>query len=88
MEFFAKVWESLSAFVANNVIRPFSTFGFLDAIDILLLAGMFFFLYRFAQKRRSTKLIIGVVLFFLIMYLVGTMELVALDFVVGDFRQL
>ena len=88
MEFFAKVWESLSAFVANNVIRPFSTFGFLDVIDILLLAGMFFFLYRFAQKRRSTKLIIGVVLFFLIMYLVGTMEMVALDFVVGDFRQL
>ncbi|MBR2849632.1 MAG: diadenylate cyclase, partial [Clostridia bacterium] len=88
MEFFAKVWESLSAYVANNVIRPFSTFGFLDAIDILLLAGMFFFLYRFAQKRRSTKLIIGVVLFFLIMYLVGTMEMVALDFVVGDLRQL
>lgn len=88
MEFFAKVWESLSTFVANNVIRPFSTFGFLDVIDILLLAGMFFFLYRFAQKRRSTKLIIGVVLFFLIMYLVGTMEMVALDFVVGDFRQL
>ena len=88
MEFFAKVWEGLSAFVANSVIRPFSTFGFLDVIDILLLAGMFFFLYRFAQKRRSTKLIIGVILFFLIMYLVGTMEMVALDFVVGDFRQL
>ena len=88
MEFFAKIWGSFTAFVSNNVIRPFSTFGFLDVIDILLLAGLFFFLYRFAQKRRSTKLIIGVILFFLIMYLVGTMEMVALDFVVGDFRQL
>jgi diadenylate cyclase len=88
MGFFAKVWASLTTFIADNVIRPFGTFGLLDAIDILLLAGLFFFLYRFAQKRRSTKLIIGVILFFLIMYLVGTMEMVALDFVVGDFRQL
>lgn len=88
MDFFAKVWENITMFLKDSVIRPFTSFGLMDAVDILLLACLFFFVFRFAQKRRSTKLIIGVILFFLIMYLVETMELVALDFIVGDFRQL
>lgn len=82
------LWESVTAFFKDYLVRPFAEFGFLDAVDILLLAAMFFFVYRFAQKRRSSKLIIGVILFFLIMNIVSTMDMVALDFVVGDFRQL
>lgn len=88
MNFLAEVWSSFTVFLKESVIRPFGSFGIMDAVDILLLAALFFFVYRFAQKRRSTKLIIGVILFFFIMYVVGTMDMVALDFVVGDFRQL
>ncbi|MBE6533399.1 MAG: TIGR00159 family protein [Ruminococcaceae bacterium] len=58
------------------------------AIDILSLAAILFFIYRFAVKRRALKLAMGVVLFLLVMLIVDAAELTALGFVFGDFRQL
>ena len=59
-----------------------------DVFDVLSLAAILFFIYRFAVKRRAVKLVIGVVLFLLVMLIVDTAELTALGFVFGDFRQL
>lgn len=66
--------------------------GFLDilknVLDVLSLAAILFFIYRFAVKRRALKLAMGVVLFLLVMLVVDAAELTALGFVFGDFRQL
>ena len=59
-----------------------------DIFDILSLAAILFFIYRFAVKRRAVKLVMGVVLFLIVMVVVDTAELTALGFVFGDFRQL
>ena len=59
-----------------------------DVVDIILLACAFFFVYRFAKKRRAIKLIVGVVLFLGLMLLVDAVKLSALGFVFGDFKQL
>ena len=59
-----------------------------DIFDILSLAAILFFIYRFAVKRRAVKLVMGVVLFLIVMLVVETAELTALGFVFGDFRQL
>ena len=59
-----------------------------NGFDILALAAIFFFIYRFAVKRRAVKLAFGVVLFLLVMLIVDATELTALGFVFGDFRQL
>ena len=59
-----------------------------DIFDILSLAAILFFIYRFAVKRRAVKLVMGVVLFLIVMLVVDTAELTALGFVFGDFRQL
>ena len=57
-------------------------------IDILSLAVILFFIYRFAVKRRAIKLAVGVALFFLVLLIVDAANLTALRLVFGDFRQL
>ncbi len=59
-----------------------------NVFDILALAAILFFIYRFAVKRRALRLALGVVLFLLVMLVVDAAELNALGFVFGDFRQL
>lgn len=59
-----------------------------NVFDILALAAILFFIYRFAVKRRALKLALGVVLFLLVMLVVDAAKLNALGFVFGDFRQL
>ena len=88
MEFFEKAWNAIVTFTKNNVIDTLLTITLVDVIDIFLLACAFFFLYRFARKRRAIKLIIGVVLLLFTILMVDTMHLNALGFVFGDFKQL
>ena len=59
-----------------------------NIFDVVSLAAVMFFIYRFAVKRRAVKLVMGVVLFLLVMFLVETADMHALGFVFGDFRQL
>ena len=56
--------------------------------DILSLAIILFFIYRFAVKRRAIKLAIGVGVFLFVLLIVDAADLTALGFVFGDFRQL
>ena len=66
--------------------------GFVEILkavfDISALAAILFFIYRFAVKRRAVKLVIGLFLFWIVMFLVDAAELTALGFVFEDFRQL
>lgn len=59
-----------------------------NIFDILSLAAVLFFIYRFAIKRRALKLVVGVALFWLALVIVDATELTALGFVLGDIRQL
>ncbi len=88
MDFFVQSWNGIVSFMSEKVIKTLATIEFLDIIDIFVLACVFFFVYRFAKKRRAMKLIIGVVLFLLIVFIVDTVRLSALGFVFGDFKQL
>ena len=88
MDFFVESWNGFVDFMSEKVFKTLTTIGFLDIVDIFLLAGIFFFIYRFARKRRAVRLIIGVVLFILIVFVVDTVHLSALGFVFGDFKQL
>ena len=66
--------------------------GFVEILkavfDISALAAILFFIYRFAVKRRALKLVAGLFLFLVVMFLVDAAELTALGFVFEDFRQL
>ena len=75
-------------FFKEKVIDTLLSMDLWDVLDIILLACAFFFVYRFAKKRRAIKLIIGVVLLLGLMLLVDAAKLSALGFVFGDFKQL
>ena len=75
-------------FFKEKFIDTILSIGVWDVLDIVLLAGAFFFVYRFAKKRRAIKLIVGVVFFLALMFLVDAVKLSALGFVFGDFKQL
>lgn len=75
-------------FFKDKVIDTLLSIDLWDVVDIILLAAAFFFVYRFAKKRRAIKLIVGVVLFLALMFLVDAAKLSALGFVFGDFKQL
>lgn len=88
MQFWQDLWNGVSTFVNDNVIAVLKTMELNDVIDIIVLAALFYFLFRFAKKRRAIRLVMGVLLFFLIMFVGDAMNLTALRFVFGDFRQI
>ena len=88
MQFWQDIWNVVSTFVNDKVIAVLKTMGLNDVIDIIVLAALFYFLFRFAKKRRAIRLVMGVLLFFLIMFIGDAMNLTALRFVFGDFRQI
>lgn len=75
-------------FFKDKIIDTLLSIDLWDVVDIIILAAAFFFVYRFAKKRRAIKLIVGVVLFLALMFLVDAAKLSALGFVFGDFKQL
>ena len=88
MQFWQDIWNGLSTFVNDNVFSVLKKMQLNDVIDIIVLAALFYFLFRFAKKRRAIRLVVGVLLFFLVMFIADAMNLTALRFVFGDFRQI
>lgn len=86
--FFERAWNSIVSFMSDKVFDTLATIGIKDIFDIVALASIFFFLYRFAKKRRAMKIIMGVMLFLLVLFFVDAAELSALGYVFGDFKQL
>lgn len=85
---FADLWNAVLSFFDNNILSLLKKMGLSDVIDILVLAFLFFFVYRFARKRNAIRLVTGVGLFFLVMVIGEAMNLKAISFILGDFRQL
>lgn len=88
MDFFVQSWNGMVSFMGEKVFETLATIKFMDIVDVFVLACVFFFVYRFAKKRRAMKLIIGVALFLLIVFIADTVQLSALGFVFGDFKQI
>ena len=76
---FADLWNAVLSFFDNNILSLLKKMGFSDVIDILVLAFLFFFVYRFARKRNAIRLVTGVGLFFLVMVIGEAMNLKAID---------
>lgn len=88
MQFLQDIWNGFITFVNDNIIAVLKTMGLNDVIDIIVLAAVFYFLFRFAKRRRAIRLVMGVVVFFAIMFVGDAMDLTAISYVFGDFRQL
>ena len=88
MDFLAKFWNSIVEFFTISLTLTLKTMDIKDIIDIFVLALVIFFLFRFAKKRRALKLVTGLALFLMITFIGDAIELTAMKFVFGDFKQL
>ena len=57
-EFFDRLFSG--SFSVEYFVGPFRNFGWRDAIDILLLAALFFAIFRFVRDRRASRILWGV----------------------------
>ena len=57
-EFFDRLFSG--SFSVEYFIGPFRNFGWRDAMDILLLAALFFAIFRFVRDRRASRILWGV----------------------------
>ncbi len=84
------VWDAAKVFFVNlfqTFVETSKTFGWKDALDVLLLTLILFFIYRFIRDRRAGKLLMGLGVVLLISMISETFDLKALYFLFGDFRQ-
>ncbi len=88
MEIFTQIWDIAVKFFNDSIFKVLLDMGLNDFIDIIVLASLFYFLYRFAKKRSAIRLVMGVLLFLLVMFIGDAINLTALSFVFGDFKQL
>ncbi len=70
-----------------NILAQFSTIGFFDVLDIVIVATFFYFLYRFVCDRRAGKLAFGILMIVFIMMLSDLLEMRVLNFIIGNVVQ-
>lgn len=81
-------FETMMNFVDIYVISTFKQITVLDVLDIALLTLILYFVYRFIRDRRAGKLLLGVACVFALSLLGDALDMQAIRFVFGDFRQL
>ena len=59
MDFLEAVWGTICAFVKDYVAEPFLHIQVRDIFDILLLAVVFYQIYRFFRHRRAGRVLVG-----------------------------
>lgn len=79
---------SVIDFFKTYIIEPFLGIGFNDFLDILILALLLFYIYRFIKNRRAGKLAIGLLLFILVLLLSSLLQLRAIGYILQNFYQL
>ena len=87
-EFFDNIANNFLTFVRENIVSVFKMIEWNDILDIILLALIFFFIYRFARRRKAIKLVMGVLLFFLISFVGEAINLKAVSLIFGNFKQI
>ena len=79
--------ETVTQFINQYVISPITDMTLVDLLDIVLLAMLFYYVYRFIWERRAGKLAIGVVLIIFILIISSALEMHAINFILQNFYQ-
>ena len=82
------VLEKAKMFFDSNIVTIFKDFGVFDVVDILLLACVLYFIYRFVKERRAGKLLIGLGCILVLSLIGDILDMPATRFIFSDFRQI
>lgn len=79
--------ETVTNFIKQYVINPIMAITLVDILDIVILAFLFYFAYRFIRDRRAGKVALGVLLILFILIISSAVEMHAVNFVLKNFYQ-
>ncbi len=69
------------------LVNQFSSVGFFDIADIVIVSVFFYYLYKFVRERRAGKLAIGILFILIIMMLSSFFKMYALNFIISNIVQ-
>ena len=72
-------------FSPSYFLSPFDSFSWRDAVDLVVLALLFFALYLFVRDRRAGKLFIGVLIVVALYAVSELLDLYVLRYILGNF---
>ena len=83
-------WQELingiSTFIENYILFPINNMHpVIDLIDILLLTGLLYCLYRFVRRRRAGKLLIGIAALFGVFMICSAFDMKAVGLIMENF---
>ncbi|MBR7183988.1 MAG: diadenylate cyclase CdaA [Clostridia bacterium] len=78
---------SVAQFLNQYVITPIREITLVDLLDIVILAVLIYYVYRFIWDRRAGKLAVGVALIIVILIISSALEMHALNFILQNFYQ-
>lgn len=71
----------------SYLVNQFSSVGFFDIADIVIVSVLFYYLYKFVRERRAGKLAIGILFILIIMMLSSFFKMYALNFIISNIVQ-
>ncbi len=86
MDMLRAVWAWICDFATEYIVSPVKTMGWLDALDIVLLATILCCLYYFCRNRRAGRVLLGLALVIVFVVVVDFVDLPALQYISGLFR--
>ena len=88
MEALVAIWDSICEFASSRIFDVIKQIQWKDIIDILLLAVLMYGIFHFIRERRAFTLILGMLFVLLVTFLCDALDLRAIGYVIGDFKQL
>lgn len=70
------------------LLNQLSSIGFWDIVDIIIVALVFYYAFRFMRERRAGKLALGIALLVALLLLSDLLELSSLNFILTNFFQI
>ena len=88
MQVLENIWGTMVIFFKEFFIDAVSEITVVDVFDILILSFILFSLYRFLRDRRAGKLMVGLFLIVVLLFIVSALEMKAMVYLFGKFYQL
>ena len=78
--------NALKTFIADFILFPINHMHpVTDLLDIILLTGLLYYLYRFVRRRRAGKLLLGIVALFGMFMICRVLDMKALSLIMDNF---
>ncbi len=88
MQGLANVWNGFKILFKEYFLTTVAEISFIDVLDILIVACLFYFIYRFIKNRRAGKLAVGLLIIGGLLVVSSAFNMYALEYILQNFYQI